>query len=64
VCEYVTDAIETDRTEHEKDQDLELKWLNLAEIKQAFSTITESYKYDTWMQREAVIIPELRKYIK
>ncbi len=64
LCEYLSETKETERTDHEHDQDLELKWLSLKELKQAFATSTESYKYDTWMQNESIIIPELRGFVK
>ncbi|MBN2605494.1 MAG: NUDIX domain-containing protein [Bacilli bacterium] len=64
VCEIEKETSQTNKTEHEIDQDLELKWLNLKDVKKAFATLTDSYKYDTWMQNESIIIPELRKYLK
>lgn len=63
VCKYVSDTNQVDRTQQEIDQDLELQWLDLESLKLAFASTTEHYKYDSWMQRESVIIPELRKYI-
>lgn len=63
VCECITGTKEINRTKHEIDQDLELKWLNYLDLKQAFSTTSNHFKYDTWMQREFVVIAELRKYI-
>lgn len=64
VCEVIKETNNTNKTDHEKDQDLELKWLNYKEVKHAFSSTTESYKYDIWMQREFSVIPELRRYLK
>ncbi|QMS85266.1 NUDIX hydrolase [Candidatus Xianfuyuplasma coldseepsis] len=64
VCELIKEVDDTNRTDHEIDQDLELRWLSLEGLKQAYATHTENYKYDTWMQREFIVIPELRKYLK
>lgn len=64
VCELIKEVDITGRTDHEIDQDLEVKWLSLEELKLAYATHTNNYKYDTWMQRESIVIPELRKYLK
>lgn len=64
ICELLEELNEVNMTEQEKDQDLQLKWMNLEEVKNAFSTHSSIMKYDTWMQREYVVISELRNYIK
>jgi 8-oxo-dGTP pyrophosphatase MutT (NUDIX family) len=63
VCDYIEDLEQIQQTLHEQDQDLILKWLTLEEVKQAYGSHTEMYKYDIWMQYESIIIPELRKYL-
>lgn len=64
ICDVVEESTNTSRTEHEIDQDLEVRWLNYKEVKDAFSTHTESDKYDIWMQREYVVLAALREYLK
>lgn len=64
ICEVIEDRNNVDWTVQEKDQNLELKWLSLEEAKHAFSTYSGNIKYDAWMQREAVVISELRNYLK
>lgn len=64
VCNLVSCSESNDRTKHEKDQDLELIWLSIQELKHAYATTTESYKYDSWMQKEFVAIAQLRNYLK
>lgn len=64
VCELIQEVDDTNKTDHEIVQDLDVRWLTLEEIKQAYATHTENYKYDTWMQTEFIVIPELRKYLK
>lgn len=64
VCKLLEESNEINKTAQEMDQDLELKWMNLEEVKKAFSTNSPIIKYDTWMQREYVVISELRNYIK
>ncbi len=63
VCEVIEEGTDTFRTEHERDQELELRWLSLIDLKQAYATTSKSYKYDIWMQRELVVIPELRRFL-
>lgn len=64
ICHLISETDETSKTEHEIDQDLELVWMSLPELKQAYATHTINRKYDVWMQREYIVIPELRKYLK
>ena len=64
MCEIIGESSSTDRTDYENDQDLEVQWLTVDELKRAYSTHAESFKYDSWMQREFVAIAELRSYIK
>lgn len=64
VCNFVAYSNSTDRTEHEKNQNLEVRWLTLKELKKAYATQTDSYKYDSWMQKEFVAIAELRNHMK
>lgn len=64
ICELIEDSNNTDRTSYEIDQDLELKWLSLSDVKQAYASICGNDKYDIWMQREFLAISELRKYLK
>lgn len=64
ICDLLEESNKVNMTEQEKDQDLQLKWMTLEEVKNAFSTHSSIMKYDTWMQREYVIISELRNYIK
>lgn len=64
VCNVVGKTDSTDRTNHEKDQDLEVKWLSLEELKKAYATLTDSYKYGSWMQREFIAIAQLRSYLE
>lgn len=64
VCELVRETAELNKTSHEIDQDLEVKWLSLEELKAAYANKVDSFKYDIWMQRESIVIPELRDYIK
>lgn len=63
ICEVIEESKDTKKTEHEIDQDLEVRWLSYMEVRNAFSTQTESSKYDTWMQREYMVISELRDYL-
>jgi ADP-ribose pyrophosphatase YjhB (NUDIX family) len=63
LCKLLGYTNSINRTEHEKDQDLEMKWLTLEQLKKAYSTQTESVKYASWMQNEYVAIAELRKYL-
>jgi ADP-ribose pyrophosphatase YjhB (NUDIX family) len=64
ICKVIEESNDTNKTEHEKDQDLEVRWLSYIEVRNAFSTQTDSYKYDTWMQREYMVVSELRNYLK
>ena len=64
LCELLEELDRVQMTEQETDQDLELKWMTLEEAKSAFSSYSSIVKYDTWMQREYVVISELRNYIK
>jgi 8-oxo-dGTP pyrophosphatase MutT (NUDIX family) len=64
ICELLEDSYVLDMTEQEQDQDLELKWMTLEEVKKAFATHSPILKYDIWMQRESVVLAELRSYIK
>ena len=64
ICEVIEESNDTNKTEHEKDQDLEVRWLSYMEVRNAFSTQAKGYKYDTWMQRECMIISELRDFLK
>lgn len=64
ICELISENNGTEHTTQEEDQNLELKWMTLPQVKHAFSTHSELIKYDAWMQREYVVLCELRNYLK
>lgn len=64
ICDLIKEECKTKRTIHEKDQDLELKWVSLEELIVLYTTHSNHEKYNTWMQRESIVIQELRKYLK
>jgi 8-oxo-dGTP diphosphatase len=63
LCHYLGQD-KTNLTKDEQDQDLIPQWLTYEEAKQAFSMVHDTEVFDKWMQREYVMICELRQYMK
>ena len=63
ICELVETVDHRSLTEQELDQDLELQWMDLDEVRMAFSSYSPVVKYDAWMQREYLVVAELRDYL-
>lgn len=63
ICEVIENDSNIHLTDDELDQDLELRWMTYEEVKHAFACIHPLSKYDLWMQREAIILSNLKPYL-